>query len=86
MQLDITAIEKNLQNAGNLLLTEYTIGETFDSISETDTINSAFGKLELGLNNLRLEQLSTNLNIQNIKMSLGVKEGDTSITPVEEQI
>lgn len=86
MKFDITAIERNLQNAGNLLLTEYTIGETFDSISETDTINSAFGKLELGLNNLRLEQLSTNLNIQNIKKSLGVNEGDTSITPIEEQI
>jgi hypothetical protein len=43
------------EDVKDLVLSGYTMGETMGNISSTDTIGTAFGKLELGLNNLRVE-------------------------------
>jgi lysyl-tRNA synthetase class 2 len=43
------------EDVKDLVLSGYTMGETRGNISSTDTIGTAFGKLELGLSNLRVE-------------------------------
>lgn len=52
------------QDAGSLLLTGYTIAGAAKSIETTDSINTAFGKLQKSLNeeNLRAENEETALN------------------------
>lgn len=64
MVQDTGAITQTNANVGNLLLTDYAIGESAEKIEATDSINGAFGKLQLQLNteNARAIAAETQIN------------------------
>lgn len=82
------------QNVGNLLLTGYALGTDNSALIETDTINSAFSKLQLNINtannnlNTANESINTiNENIKNINDTLDIINGDVNIVgSIKQQI
>lgn len=59
LSLDVSngSFTQNIKNIGELKITGYNAGEVANDLSETDTINSAFGKLE---NRIKAEEAARN--------------------------
>lgn len=71
-------IEVVRSNAGTLLLTDYTIGTNGEKIASTDSINTAFAKLQTQINNvIGSEEIATNFdNIKKISDWLSANDSN----------